>query len=97
MFHALRKIIYVIKMLPVSSKTRKVDRKIIHKSVKKFIRDFERKSGIPMPKLTKKFIFDTAKRELLGVEVIEMPQFLSQKINELNQSMKNFEDVSKKS
>lgn len=86
----------VIKMSPISLKTRKVDRKIIRKSVRKFIRDFERKSGILMPGLTRKFIFNVARKELSGINVDEIPQFFSQRISKLNQSMNNFEEMSKK-
>jgi uncharacterized protein YutE (UPF0331/DUF86 family) len=73
-----------------------IGRKAIRKSVRKFIRDFERKSGISVPELTKKFIFNVARREFSEVNVEEIPKFLSQKISELNQSMKNFEEMSKK-
>jgi len=82
-------------MLQAGSKARKVDRKIIRKSVKKLVRDIERKTKTPVPKLTRKFIFDTAMREISGVSINEMPQFLSHKINELNKSMKIFDEMSK--
>jgi len=85
----------MVKMLRAGSKARKVDRKIIRKSVKKLVRDIERRTKTPVPELTRKFIFDTAMREISGVNISEMPRFLSQKISKLNKSMKIFDEMSK--
>lgn len=82
-------------MLPVSLKAGKVDRKVIRKSVKKLIRDIERKSGTPVPKITRDLIFDIAIKELFGKSVSTMPQFLSGKIREYNESMKVFDEMSR--